>query len=261
MTTTSTTTTPTTSTPNHFSSVTTLGKPLSYHEQRVQSSQGRLKVANATLVFGAALLVFGGFLMLQENGNALCLVLPGVGLLGLGLLGWWDAKSTPDLRMAIFEEGVAVSEKQALKMMRWEEVDRAFQILTRRGNTDIIQHGYRLENGKGHTIWWNDDVSHAAQAWEAVRREVYSRLLQRMTPEFNRGDTVSFGEFSVNHEGVTQGKKSLAWSTLREVQITNGLLTVKGETNGKKEELRAMWATIPNAELLLKFIEQMRPKG
>jgi len=257
------TTTATSSAPaqNPFASVTTLGNLLSYHEQRVQSSQGRLKIANATLVFGIALLIFGGFLMLQENGNALCLGLPGVGLLGLGLLGVWDAKRTSDMKVAIFEAGIAASEKQAVKTLRWDEVARAFQILTRQGNTDIIRHGYRLESATGQTVWWNDDVSNAAQAWEVVRRQIYPRLMQGISATFNRGEPVAFGEFSANRDGLTHNKKSLSWAGIRDIHVINGLLTIKGETNGKKEELRAMWATIPNADLLLNFVEQMRPKN
>lgn len=256
-----TTTAPSASTQNPFASVTTLGKLLSYHEQRAQSSGGRRKIANATLIFGIALLVFGGILMLQENGNAMCLVLPGVGLIGLGLLGFWDAKSTADMKVAIFEEGIAASEKQAIKMLRWEEVARAFQILTRQGNTDIIRHGYRLESANGQTVWWNDDVSNAAQAWESVRRQVYPRLMQGISATFNRGEPVTFGEFSAQRDGLTQGKKSMPWTGIRDVTVTNGILVIKGETNGKKEEFRTMWATVPNADLLVNLVEQMRPKA
>lgn len=259
--TTTATTTPSATTPTPFGEVTTLGKPLSYHEQRVQNSQGRRKVANATMIFGVALLVFGGILMLQANGNALCLVLPGVGLLGLGLLGLWDAKNTADLRLAIFEQGIATSEKGRLQTMQWEEIDRCYQILTRRGTTDIIQHGYRLEGANGQKIWWNDDVSHAAQAWESVRRELYPRLVQRMRGALNRGESIAYGEFTVHPTGLTLGKQNLLWGEIEQVNLANGMLTIRGLQQGKKVEMRGMWATIPNGELMLDFVERLRPQG
>lgn len=259
--TTTTSSAPSAPAPNPFASITTLGKLLSYHEQRVQSSGGRRKIAYATLIFGIALLAFGGILMLQENGNAMCLVLPGAGLIGLGLLGFWDASSTKDMKVAIFEEGIAASEKKAMKTLRWEEVARAFQILTRQGNTDIIRHGYRLESANGQTVWWNDDVSNAAQAWEAVRRQVYPRLMQTISATFNHGEPVTFGEFSAQRDGLSQGKKSMPWMGIREVSVANGILVIKGDSNGKKEEFRTMWATVPNADLLLNLVEQMRPKA
>lgn len=250
--------TSTPSTTHPFTSVTTLGDMVSYHEQRVQSSQGRLKLAQGALVFGMALLVYGLILVAQNNGNAMCLVLPGIGILGLGLLGWWDAKSTPDLKVAVFDAGIATTEKNKIQTMRWEEVERTYQILTRRNNTDIIQHGYRLEGANGQKVWWNDDVTTAAHVWEAMRRQVYPRLLHTLSTAFSRGDTILFGDFTANREGLTHNKKTVAWAAIRDVNVANGILTVKGERQGKQEELKTMWATIPNAELLLNLIEQQR---
>jgi hypothetical protein len=255
-----TTTAPSAPSQNPFASVTTLGNLLSYHEKRVVSSQGRMKIANVSLVFGIALFVFGGILMLQDNGNALCLVLPGVAFVGLGLLGWWDARQSRDLRVGIFEQGIALSEKQGLQSMRWEEVARAFQILTREGNTTIIRHGYRLENASGQKLWWNDDVSNAPHAWELVRRHLYPRLMQSISTAFNRGDTVAFGELSANRDGLSQKNKLIPWAGIEDVQVANGTLTIKGEQNGKKEEFRTLWSVTPNADLLLNLIEQMRGK-
>ncbi|MER5638502.1 DUF6585 family protein [Kitasatospora sp. NPDC002227] len=71
------------------------------------------------------------------------------------------------------------------------------------------------------------------------------------------GETLNFGPFTVDRDGVTDRKRTLAWSAVSEVRTSNGFVKIDGHEKREISYLESA-ADVPNLLLFLNLCQQLK---
>ncbi len=261
--------------PGAFRNVQGLGAPLEIFPLR----NGFLFRAGAALLavlsLGAALAVAGwavldAFERYYRHGPAVVwrgLVLPVlvvIVLLWIGIDVIVVAARRWNKMVVIYEQGIAVRDRSGTTSCNWASVASLRIANTRRsfggiplGTTKTIT----LATSNGARIVFDGDVRGADEALEKIRARLLPILYERFEPGFEAGQAFAFGPIELQKDqGVTMKQKTLPWDSLQHAEVDRGMLQLAvGETNGKVKEIRVPVAEIPNLDLLMAFIRQVKP--
>ncbi|MDL4772750.1 DUF6585 family protein [Actinomadura xylanilytica] len=97
----------------------------------------------------------------------------------------------------------------------------------------------------GRVLAFGDELPDVRALGETVAAEVTRRLVPRALEAVEAGETVRFGAFSVDRDGVGKEGERVAWPAVREVLIENGMVTV--QPHGGMPGLAAMAVRTPDA--------------
>jgi hypothetical protein len=217
------------------------------------------------VIFGflAALFVFIGIALYSSRQNASALIggiVMAVVLLILGYVTlYYFGLRFRGLSVQVYEDRLVRSKGSKTETLRWDEIRAVFQSITnieRYGQVVNTLHTYTIETTDGRTLKFSNEIVDIHSLGQIIQTEVTNRLVPKMMQSFNSGETVSFGTFSLNKQGITQGKKSLEWAEIEGAQIDNGVVTFKKQ--GKWFNWTRVPADkIPNLPTFLTLIDHM----
>ncbi len=194
--------------------------------------------------------------LLPALGAVLLLVLA-VEVLVVALRRWRKA-------VVIYEQGLAVCNRDGLAFFRWGEIASlrvgSFQ-RTFSGIPISTVRQVALAAADGRRIAFDGDIHGVDDALEKIRLRLLPILYERFEPGFQSGQTFAFGPIELHKDqGMILKKKPLPWSTLQKAAVDQGVLHLAvGETDGKLKEIRVPVDEIPNLDLLMVFIRQSKP--
>lgn len=114
-------------------------------------------------------------------------------------------------------------------------------------------HRLTLENG-GRLVMTNM-LRNSRRLMERVEREVGERVSARTRATLDTGGIASFGPVQLTSREVRlgDGAASIPWCHLRSIDVTDGILRLRGEPGAK---LEIEWAKVANGNTLLTLIEE-----
>jgi hypothetical protein len=101
------------------------------------------------------------------------------------------------------------------------------------------------------------DLSSYAGLGELIEEQLIQRQLPQAIAGYQQGQTVSFGQFMVHRQGLSDGVKTLAWGELADIQVSGAAIQItKKPANLPWFQLNA--ATIPNVAVLIALLNAIR---
>jgi hypothetical protein len=186
----------------------------------------------------------------------------GAAVVGGGLFGFfallaflnWNGKRTPGSVM-LTEQGVAYMQGEGANAKattaRWDEVNGITQAITKHYRNGVYTgttYLYTLFLTGGRKMTFNNSIANVEMLGEALQNEVSRRAMPIAAAAYNSGQPVNFGPLTVSRDGLTQGKKTLAWGEIEGVQIQNGYIAVK------KQGGWFNWANVPAASVVNLYV-------
>jgi hypothetical protein len=186
----------------------------------------------------------------------------------VGIFFLWMLFRTPNLsrsqaarRLYLFEQGFIILDKpNNPQAFRWDAIDTVFQqIVSRRS------YGVEVARTYIYTITARDGrVAKVTQFWSEIAElgshintSVSDALLPGTIAAIERGQSVLFGDMTINASGIAGRRKSVTWKEVGDVRIANGYVSVK--VAGKFLSLSTVAAAkLPNLPLFLTLAGRLK---
>ena len=187
-------------------------------------------------------------------------ILLSIATLATGLAGVAATIRLASLVVTTYEKGIVIRRGRRGKLIRWDLIRHVRTTAVRYGfsglswgrrasMTIVLDSGekFRLTNALG-------DVKGLIAA---VKGNVYQRLLEEYTLQFNSGQALSFGPLILSKEGIRKGRSQLAWKDLGRASLENGRLALAPASADRGTRIRIEARRIPNIDLCLQFIQHL----
>ena len=163
--------------------------------------------------------------------------------------------------IALFEGGIAVSDRRGLHAVRWEDVAEVWQSIVKRyvnGQYRGTSHRYTLRTKDGKRLKLKGELSGVGEIsgigglGQAVQANVTRILLPQYAQALASGQRIKFGPVSLDLNGIYYdglfGNKSLARAQIGGFSLERGSLAIK------QKEARLDWASVPVSRIPNFFI-------
>ena len=182
----------------------------------------------------------------------------------LGLLGALYCFFYPQLyrswQVYVFSDGFVFTRGSKLDALRWEQINSMLMSVTRRYMNGIYtgtQHKYTIRGIDGREFVLNDRITNVGQLGDSISAMVTRTRLPEVVAAYKAGETITFGPFSVNQQGASNGKELIPWEQIKEFRVNNGIVTVRKEGKWLNWS-SAPVSTIPNFFLFIALVEAIR---
>jgi len=257
--------------PDAFSEVYGLGAPDAIYPVKKSSRWGLLIVMFLLFVgTGGALLwsAYNAYVRYLKFGPAIVItsltgpwILAGV-LFFVGLIIAWHVYSNWKKAAVVYQNGVAYRDRKGLRAWRWDEIGSLTSAVTKNYTNGIYTgttHFYTLVKRDGEKFVLNDTIADVEDLAAKIRQNIFPLLYDIYAQAYNEGKNCTFGPVKLNKAaGIQVGKKVYSWEDIEQVAIKKGTLSVKKKDGGWFSGASATAAKIPNLEVMLAIIDQVK---
>src|SRR5579871_35281 len=126
------------------------------------------------------------------------------------------------------------------------------------GSVSISSGRSEISNYGGFTqISGYADLSNYAGLGDLIEEQMVARQLPRVRDAYRSGSVISFGQFAVHQQGLSDGTRTLAWSELADMQDSAAAIQIT------KQPSSLVWfnlpvSSIPNVALLVALLNGIR---
>lgn len=185
----------------------------------------------------------------------LSLVLAAIGAIGLIL--YLSARS---YRVVTNETSLQIQKRNRAISIPWEEIEFV--------RSSSIRYGVaKLDWGNRSTLWVHtssgqvfrfvNNLMDFNSLAEAVKAALYPRYLARYREDLNQGRSINFGPIQLTPNGIVFGRKECHWSTLEDVSLARGRLTITANEGQRMKSYSIPAKKIPNSDLCAQLIQNI----
>jgi Family of unknown function (DUF6585) len=188
------------------------------------------------------------------------LVIISVITLAVGLIGVFAYIRLGSLVVTTFEKGMTVRHGRHGKLIRWGHVRHLRTAAVRYGFAGMSwgrRASITLTLDSGEKFRFTTALGDIGNLIATIKSNVYPRLLDEYTQEFNQGHPLSFGPLTLSPEGIQQGRGRLEWVNLGRASLENGRLVLTPRPGTEGSRIRIEARRIPNVDLCLQFIQHL----
>jgi hypothetical protein len=144
---------------------------------------------------------------------------------------------------------------------RWDQIAFVRQRVVRHYTNGVYTgttFTYTVQRADGVKIVFNQMFRDARQLGERIQREVTNRLTPQALAAVRAGQTLPFGRFSLNWQGLTTPKEAIPWSDIQQVTARSGLITIqrhnqrRGKSYGRVDSIPNLFVFLAVSEALVK---------
>jgi hypothetical protein len=163
-----------------------------------------------------------------------------------------------DKRAFVCPSGLLYQYQGKSEAIRWDQVEAVWQRVVQRysyGIKTARTHLYTVRRYDGTTFKFNDQLYNVEALGNTIVRETTRLLQPRYIAAYQAGQTVTFGQISLNQQGVSNGKEQLPWTQIQELKGKGGFISFqqKGSTSLKWTPVQAY--KIPNVSTFVALVE------
>jgi hypothetical protein len=130
----------------------------------------------------------------------------------------------------LFEQGLIQADRAGAVDIRWDQVESVLQAITHRyqyGVKVASTYIYTIRRIDGYTTRITHFYQDIAELGNAIAERVTAVALPRAVDAVRAGQTVTFGDLSLNLSGIAAaGKGAVPWSEIQKVNVYNGQVSV-----------------------------------
>ena len=156
----------------------------------------------------------------------------------------------------VYSEGFAFTRGGNIDAFRWDQIDCMWQRITRRYMNGIYmgtQYKYTIRGLNNKQIVLNDRITNVGSLGAIISDMVTRVKLPQVIAAFRAGQTITFGQLSINLQGVSNSNELISWDQIKEIGVNRGIVTVQKE--GKWLSWSSVQvANIPNFFIFLALV-------
>jgi hypothetical protein len=184
------------------------------------------------------------------------ILLPGIFLIGSGVMLLVRAVRSRGLRVMVFPEGLVRLQRGRAVAFWWEEISQIWQ--KKGGGSHWMGRAWwslTVQTVDGRRMIFDDSLPRLEQLTQIVRRESMTFLWPRYLADYEMGKELSFGKLRISQRGLSHGKETLPWSDLQKARFDGAQLLIyrKGKWT---HSVACSVSDIPNFHVLLALLEQ-----
>jgi len=217
-------------------------------------------VGAITFVVAAALFCAGGIFPPDlEVVTRVILLVFGLFFLGLAISLTSSVIQVANRQIYLFQQGMVIDKGKQVQVLPWNQVAEVWQSITRNyqnGSYVGTTHVYTLRRVDGYQVKLDNLTKDIAELGLAIIQGITRKLVPRAFHAIRDGQTLTFAPFSVNQQGISNGREFLSWSQVQTVDVNQGRVMVK------KAGTSRVWGTakvakIPNFLVFTIVAEEM----
>lgn len=238
-----------------------LGTPIAVYPINNKKQRSNFIVGGFWILFGLGCMgvgVIGG--ISERNWNLLAFM--AFMALFWGGLGVWtivNAFSQRDWRVFLFKEGVAHTKQGKTIAIRWNEATAVWQNITKHYRNGVYTgttYHFTLTATENRKLTFTNDLTDIDKLGEVIQNEVFQILFPKYVEAYNSGQTLQFGNLSINKTGISNGKEMVSWNEVKGVNLNQGIINVK------KEGKWLTWSSVtvantPNIFIFTSIVDQI----
>lgn len=158
------------------------------------------------------------------------------------------------------ETSLQIKKRNHAISIPWEEIEFV--------RSSSIRYGVaRFEWGNRSTLWvhtsngqvfrFMNNLMDFNSLAEAVKAALYPRYLARYREDLNQGQSIDFGPIQLTPNGIVFGRKECHWSTLEDVSLARGRLTITAKEGQRMKSYSIPARKIPNSDLCAQLIQNI----
>jgi hypothetical protein len=226
-----------------------------------KASLVRTIIGSLVFLVAAALFCAGGIFPpeLTVTTRGLLLVF-GLFFLGLAISLGYSVIQVANQRIYLFEQGLVIDKGKQVQAFPWNQTAAVWQSITRNyrnGRYVGTTYVYTLRRVDGYQLKLNNLTKDIAELGPAIAQGITRELVPRALHAIRVGQTLMFAPFSLNRQGIGNGREFLPWSQVQGVDMKQGRVTVK-KTGTSRDSWTGKVAKIPNFLVFTVVAEEMR---
>lgn len=216
-------------------------------------------------VLGCGIMLVGGvvlFFVVQSQPDApfwgAYLAFGFCALVGLAIVGSFLINLR--LRVYVWASGFIRAKGHQLYVRRWDHISSIRQNITRHYTNGVYTgttHVYTLLATDGTSVTFREPLGDIDHLGTTLVREITRVQLPKAIAAYNAGERLQFGGITVSKEGIGNGKETLPWSQVKDIQVNKGYVSVKKEGKWLNWS-SAPVAAIPNFFVFLPLVKAIR---
>ncbi|MEV3925979.1 DUF6585 family protein [Actinomadura coerulea] len=172
--------------------------------------------------------------------------------------GWIAGRDRPRVRarVAVLHTGGLAVTGPGGGAHTWDELVSVTVAGVPDGPGGRVRWCFTVVADDGSVLRLGDDIPDVRTLGVAVAQEVTARIVPRHLAAVKAGETVRIGPFTVDLDGVGKDGERLPWSTVQDVVIEGGLVTVHARPG--RADLAAVASRMPDALAFSVLCHQVR---
>jgi len=166
----------------------------------------------------------------QSSDSAGVLLGAGLVCLGLTVLCIYNMVQIAGRQIFLFQQGLIIEHKGQIQLLPWSQIAEVWQDITRHYRNGIYTgttYRYTLRRGDGYQIKLNNNTAGISELGTAVTQGITRELVPRAMYSIRAGQTLTFGQFNINTQGIGYGRELIPWQQVEDVKVNRGYVSVK----------------------------------
>jgi hypothetical protein len=220
---------------------------------------GYLRYVFPQLFLGVLFLCFAaaGFFAPWQGGPVAGIIIGAVSLpLAIGCFIWAPIRASKIIpEVDVYPEGVLWLKGVEYEGLTWNEITEFYRSdYTVNGVTQ--SRNIVLKTAPGALVVFEHALTDYENLANSVQQETTLCLAPSALEKFHAGETITFGEMTINTQGITVDKTFFRFEDIETIQIDNGALIVLPEGKPKTERKAGYLGLTPNYLVFLKLLEE-----
>jgi hypothetical protein len=135
-----------------------------------------------------------------------------------------------DQKVYLFQQGMVIERKGQLQAFPWNQTAEVFQSITRHYRNGIYTgttYRYTLRRVDGYQLKLDNMTKGIAELGQAVAQGVAQALVPRALQSIQAGQTLTFAQFSINAQGIGNGRETIPWQQVEAVNVNRGQISIQ----------------------------------
>ncbi len=159
-------------------------------------------------------------------------------------------------RVLVFRDGLVVIVGSQATACRWDDIESVTEDVKHvfiNGSYNHSEERFTLRRYDGESVIVKGPLRDMAVLGETIQQEVTSRRFPVLQQALARGETVAFGDFTLNPTGLGYRQEELPWGEVGQLKVENGFVKIsKAGVNNNWVLVEV--ARIPNVRAFLGLI-------
>jgi hypothetical protein len=178
----------------------------------------------------AAVAVMFMFIGTQADDGAVVFVLIGIFFFGFTAYLIYQIVQASGQKIYLFQQGIIIENNGQIQVFPWNQASEVFQSITRHYRNGIYTgttYQYTLCRADGYKVKLNNMTKGIAELGQAVAQGVTQELVPRAMHSIHSGQTLTFAQFTINTQGIGNGREFIPWQQVQAVDVNQGQVSVK----------------------------------
>lgn len=175
-----------------------------------------------------------------------------------------DAFLSRDKRVYVCPSGLLYLHSKKIDAIRWDQVEAVWRRVVRRSSFGVkgaAAHLYTIRRNDGAKFKFDDHLGNVEALGNTIVSETASLLWSRYIAAYQAGQTVTFGRFSLNQQGMSYGKDLLPWQQIKGLTVSRGFIIIQKAGNPSRSLQTVALYVIPNVNVFMALVDSIVNSG